>query len=108
MGFVSHLFYLQNSGADGIIHVYMWTGRVTSTGIPAYIHMTSWQEMKSHFTFLVFDLDDIEFQFLNQVRGLTLGGVSILDTRNQLDLGVQCKSAGPDNTPGNIFKTFIT
>ena len=102
MGFVSHLFYLQKLGADGILHVYTWTGPVTSNGIPAYINMTSWHEIKSHFTFSVFDLDEIEFLFLNQVRGLTLCQVSLLDTRNKSDMGVQCKSSGPDDSPPGI------
>ncbi len=103
LAIVESFFYLQHDGPDKI-HLFQWTGKLSSVGSPAFYIAESWEELKEHFTKKVFNLNDIDFFFVNKVRGITFPNETISDnTRSEKDGGIQCNPSGPDQLPTYII-----
>jgi len=99
---VQSFFYLNQDGTD-TIHLLEWTGSISSNGNPDFYSSTCWETFRPHFTPRVFNAGDIEFFFVNKVRGNTFPTYTIPDeTRSNIDGGIQCNPKGPDEAPPGI------
>jgi len=99
---VESFFYLNHDGND-IVHLLEWTGSISSDGSPDFYNSTTSENFRTHFTKRIFNLGDIDFVFVNKVRGNTFPNVTIPDsTRSNKDGGIQCNPNGPDRVPKNL------
>jgi hypothetical protein len=97
-------FFYQNYDGTDTIHLLEWTGSLSSVGSPQFYNSTSWEELRGHFTERIFDLNEIDFFFVNKVRGVTFPNFFIPDdTRSHNDHGIQCNPNGPDRVPPSII-----
>ncbi len=100
LGIISGIFPLND---PPVVNMFEWTGDLAIFGVPKFVSgklNISWSEILDHFSFREFHPDEVEILFVNQIRGIPIGNNPICPTtRNEIDGGFQCSSAGPD-----IFK----
>jgi len=92
------------------IDLFEWVGPLQCFGTPKFasIHeIKCWSEISAHFLLREFNANDIEFIFVNQIRGIPIGNSPISpSTRNKSDGGIQCSSSGPDVFSPQIQSPF--
>eukprot|EP00984_Skeletonema_dohrnii_P018643 scaffold8747_cov78-Skeletonema_dohrnii-CCMP3373.AAC.1 len=100
---IESFFYLNHDGTDKI-HLFEWTGPLASSfGSAAFHSAITWDDLHPHFTRRMFELEEIDLFFVNQVRGNTFPNHTIPDvTRSDKDGGIQCHPDGPDVVPPSI------
>mmetsp|Transcript_12147 Transcript_12147/g.24409 ORF Transcript_12147/g.24409 Transcript_12147/m.24409 type:complete len:387 (-) Transcript_12147:183-1343(-) len=99
---IQSFFYLNHDDTDKV-YLLEWTGLVDRDGSPMFYKASSWEDFRHHFTERVFDCVEVNFRFVNKVRGNTFTSVPISDaTRSKKDGGIQCNPSGPDTVPSEI------
>lgn len=107
-GIVASMHYLDSLQSDGTAHLFEWTGPLSPHGRPMFLDTTSWKDASQHFKYVTYQSTEIDFEFVNQVRGDTFDGSRVHPrTRNETDGGIQCNPDGPDKFPTAIKVPFM-
>lgn len=97
-------FYLAKDNTPDVVHLLKWNGHVSHFGSPSFYNTNCWEEFQHHFTPIIFPLNEIEFYFINKVKGNTFKSKIIdISTRSTKDGAIQCNPNGPDRIPKYIF-----
>ena len=81
-GIVASMHYLDSLQSDGTAHLFEWTGPLSPHGYPTFMDTISWEEASQHFRYVTCQSNEIDFEFVNQVRGDTFDGSMHPRTRN--------------------------